>query len=184
MLKPYFLRRTKDLVLNLPPLVSRAKSRRAAVRELMASHSQLEVVVPVSMTVLQRKIYRGILERNAGAIRSIVQKSGTSTNGRAKPKKSNFRCARLPLTGSSPAHRRSRSRAQQHPHGVEESALSSLSCRRRDRAAQCHAAADPGQPHRSLRQVRSPGAHASEASGCRSSRSDCAARHCPPVELG
>ncbi|BGP05427.1 Chromatin remodeling factor mit1 [Rhodotorula toruloides] len=70
MLKPYFLRRTKDLVLNLPPL--------------------LEVVVPVSMTVLQRQIYRGILERNAGAIRSIVQKSGTNTNGRAKPKKSNF----------------------------------------------------------------------------------------------
>ncbi|GEM09221.1 chromatin remodeling complex subunit, Chd3 [Rhodotorula toruloides] len=70
MLKPYFLRRTKDLVLNLPPL--------------------LEVVVPVSMTVLQRQIYRGILERNAGAIRSIVQKSGTSTHGRAKPKKSNF----------------------------------------------------------------------------------------------
>uniref|UniRef100_A0A0K3CFQ2 BY PROTMAP: gi/472581396/gb/EMS19135.1/ chromatin remodeling complex subunit, Chd3 [Rhodosporidium toruloides NP11] n=1 Tax=Rhodotorula toruloides TaxID=5286 RepID=A0A0K3CFQ2_RHOTO len=70
MLKPYFLRRTKDLVLNLPPL--------------------LEVVVPVSMTVLQRQIYRGILERNAGAIRSIVQKSGTSTNGRTKPKKSNF----------------------------------------------------------------------------------------------
>ncbi|GAA5998174.1 uncharacterized protein JCM10292_002374 [Rhodotorula paludigena] len=69
MLKPYFLRRTKDLVLNLSPL--------------------LELVVPVSMTVLQRQIYRGVLERNASAIQSIVQTSGSKKRG-AKPKKGGF----------------------------------------------------------------------------------------------
>ncbi|GAA5884888.1 hypothetical protein JCM6882_007139 [Rhodosporidiobolus microsporus] len=67
MLKPYFLRRTKNLVLNLPPLN--------------------EMVVPVTMTVLQRRIYRGILERNAPAIHAMIQKSSSSTR---KPKKSNF----------------------------------------------------------------------------------------------
>ncbi|GAA5831036.1 hypothetical protein JCM11251_005118 [Rhodosporidiobolus azoricus] len=65
MLKPYFLRRTKNLVLNLPPLN--------------------ETVVPVTMTVLQRQIYRGILARNSSAIASMVQKSSSSTR---KPKKS------------------------------------------------------------------------------------------------
>ncbi|GAA5951446.1 hypothetical protein JCM21900_004412 [Sporobolomyces salmonicolor] len=68
LLKPYFLRRTKNLVLNLPPLT--------------------EVVVPVSMTVLQRQLYRGILQRNASAIHSIVQSAGSAKGG--KVKKSNF----------------------------------------------------------------------------------------------
>ncbi|GAA6035092.1 hypothetical protein JCM8097_002180 [Rhodosporidiobolus ruineniae] len=57
MLKPHFLRRTKNLVLNLPPLT--------------------DIVVPVSMTVLQRSIYRGILERNASAIQSVIQSAGS-----------------------------------------------------------------------------------------------------------
>ncbi|GAA6000598.1 hypothetical protein JCM10207_004569 [Rhodosporidiobolus poonsookiae] len=67
MLKPYFLRRTKNLVLNLPPL--------------------LDVVVPVSMTVLQRSVYRGILERNAAAIHSIAKSAGSTSR---KPKKGGF----------------------------------------------------------------------------------------------
>ncbi|GAA6047763.1 hypothetical protein JCM3770_001766 [Rhodotorula araucariae] len=70
MLQPYFLRRTKDLVLKLPPL--------------------LELVVPVSMTVLQRRIYRGILERNAAVIRSIVQTSSSSRTKPSKGKKGSF----------------------------------------------------------------------------------------------
>ncbi|BGP37318.1 hypothetical protein JCM10449v2_001223 [Rhodotorula kratochvilovae] len=70
MLQPFFLRRTKDLVLKLPPL--------------------LELVVPVSMTVLQRRIYRGILERNAAAIRSIVQTSSSSRTKASKGKKGSF----------------------------------------------------------------------------------------------
>ncbi|ORY90852.1 hypothetical protein BCR35DRAFT_299456 [Leucosporidium creatinivorum] len=70
ILKPYFLRRTKDLVLNLPPLT--------------------EIVVPVSMSPLQRQIYRGILERNASAIESIFQKAAPSTGTKAKARKTNF----------------------------------------------------------------------------------------------
>ncbi|GAA5979555.1 hypothetical protein JCM10908_002967 [Rhodotorula pacifica] len=74
LLKPYFLRRTKDLVLNLPPL--------------------LEVVVPVTMTSLQRRVYRGVLERNASAIQAIARKAGAGSSGgaggRSRPKKSNF----------------------------------------------------------------------------------------------
>ncbi|SGY67920.1 BQ5605_C004g02825 [Microbotryum silenes-dioicae] len=58
ILKPYFLRRTKDLVLNLPPLT--------------------EIVVPVSMSVLQRQIYRSVLEHNAAAIESIFQKTAVT----------------------------------------------------------------------------------------------------------
>lgn len=54
-LKPYFLRRTKDMVLDLPPMS--------------------EVVLPVTMTPLQRTMYRSLLERNASAISSLYQKA-------------------------------------------------------------------------------------------------------------
>ncbi|KAM0751888.1 hypothetical protein T439DRAFT_325084 [Meredithblackwellia eburnea MCA 4105] len=69
ILKPYFLRRTKELVLNLPPLN--------------------EIVVPVSMTTLQRQLYRSILERNAAAIESIFQKTSKSQQ-KSKARKTNF----------------------------------------------------------------------------------------------
>ncbi|GAA5924790.1 uncharacterized protein JCM15063_005733 [Sporobolomyces koalae] len=55
-LRPYMLRRTKDQVLNLPPLG--------------------EFVVPVHLTLLQRQLYRGILEKNSAAILSIVNNAG------------------------------------------------------------------------------------------------------------
>ncbi|KAK4056311.1 hypothetical protein OIO90_002755 [Microbotryomycetes sp. JL221] len=70
ILKPYFLRRTKDLVLNLPPLT--------------------EIVVPVSMSVLQRQIYKNILERNAAAIEQIYQRALPATGYKAKARKTNF----------------------------------------------------------------------------------------------
>ncbi|KAM0792856.1 hypothetical protein ACM66B_002620 [Microbotryomycetes sp. NB124-2] len=70
ILKPYFLRRTKDLVLNLPPLT--------------------EIVVPVSMSVLQRQIYKNILERNAAAIEQIYQRALPSTGYKAKARRTNF----------------------------------------------------------------------------------------------
>ncbi|KPV76938.1 uncharacterized protein RHOBADRAFT_51918 [Rhodotorula graminis WP1] len=60
MLRPYLLRRTKETI---------------------------EVVVPVTMTVLQRGLYRNILERNAAAIRTIVQTSGSSREQATKGKK-------------------------------------------------------------------------------------------------
>ncbi|GAA6063350.1 hypothetical protein JCM10212_004371 [Sporobolomyces blumeae] len=52
-LRPYMLRRTKDQVLNLPPLG--------------------DFVVPVTLTTLQRQMYRGVLEKNSEAIQSLVQ---------------------------------------------------------------------------------------------------------------
>ncbi|KAK4049413.1 hypothetical protein OIV83_004146 [Microbotryomycetes sp. JL201] len=70
ILKPYFLRRTKDLVLDLPPLT--------------------EIVVPVSMSVLQRQIYKNILERNAAAIEQIYQRALPSTGYKAKARRTNF----------------------------------------------------------------------------------------------
>lgn len=99
MLKPYFLRRTKHLVLKLPPLV-RSQLRLPRNVAYALPLAQTEVVVPVSMTVLQRKLYRGILERNASAIQSMVQTKGSKSR---KPKKGNFAYAffSLPLLLSS-----------------------------------------------------------------------------------
>ncbi|KAK4703254.1 hypothetical protein P7C70_g2963, partial [Phenoliferia sp. Uapishka_3] len=69
ILKPYFLRRTKELVLDLPPLN--------------------EIVVPVTMTPLQRSLYKGILERNAAAIESIYQKASKGAE-KSKGRKASF----------------------------------------------------------------------------------------------
>jgi hypothetical protein len=54
-LKPYFLRRTKDLVLSLPPLVRCAVCLFSYTLVLIFV-TQTEIVVPVSMSVLQRQI--------------------------------------------------------------------------------------------------------------------------------
>ncbi|EPQ60503.1 hypothetical protein GLOTRDRAFT_68181 [Gloeophyllum trabeum ATCC 11539] len=61
-LRPYFLRRTKSEVLPLPP--------------------KNEVIVPVSMTPLQKEIYRSILSQNFKVLQSLTQASksdGTAT---------------------------------------------------------------------------------------------------------
>ncbi|KAF8534418.1 P-loop containing nucleoside triphosphate hydrolase protein [Trichophaea hybrida] len=53
LIRPFFLRRTKAQVLtHLPPMA--------------------EVIVPVSMTPLQRKLYKSILSKDAALIRSIL----------------------------------------------------------------------------------------------------------------
>ena len=53
LIRPYFLRRTKAQVLtHLPPMA--------------------EVIVPVSMSALQRKLYKSILAKDANLIRSIL----------------------------------------------------------------------------------------------------------------
>ncbi|KAL8279021.1 hypothetical protein RQP46_008690 [Phenoliferia psychrophenolica] len=69
ILKPYFLRRTKELVLDLPPLN--------------------EIIVPVTMTPLQRQLYKSILERNAAALESIYQKTSKSM-AKNKSRKTSF----------------------------------------------------------------------------------------------
>ncbi|KAF9197606.1 hypothetical protein BGZ49_001880, partial [Haplosporangium sp. Z 27] len=64
LLKPFFLRRTKDEVLkDLPP--------------------KSEVIVPVGMSPLQKEIYKGILARNHKLLQSITNRGGTSSNRKA-----------------------------------------------------------------------------------------------------
>lgn len=53
--QPYFLRRTKEAVLNLPPLS--------------------EVIVPLSMSPLQKMVYKSVLERNYEALAAIYDSS-------------------------------------------------------------------------------------------------------------
>ncbi|KAG0298177.1 hypothetical protein BGZ96_001722 [Linnemannia gamsii] len=64
LLKPFFLRRTKDEVLkDLPPMS--------------------EVIVPVGMSALQKEIYKGILARNHKLLQSITNRGGTASNRKA-----------------------------------------------------------------------------------------------------
>jgi len=53
--QPYFLRRTKEAVLNLPPLS--------------------EVIVPLSMSALQKIVYKSVLEKNTDALKAIYDTS-------------------------------------------------------------------------------------------------------------
>ncbi|GJJ09860.1 hypothetical protein Clacol_004084 [Clathrus columnatus] len=59
-LKPYFLRRTKADVLKLPP--------------------KNEVIVPLSMTSLQKELYKSILSKNVGLIQGLLQPSAKVKN--------------------------------------------------------------------------------------------------------
>ncbi|KAI0652071.1 SNF2 family N-terminal domain-containing protein [Trametes meyenii] len=65
-LKPYFLRRIKSEVLQLPP--------------------KNEVIVPVSMAPLQKEIYRSILSQNLEVLRSLAEGTGASKNSNALTK--------------------------------------------------------------------------------------------------
>ncbi|KAK4463967.1 putative Chromodomain-helicase-DNA-binding protein [Cladorrhinum samala] len=63
IIRPYFLRRTKAGVLHfLPPMA--------------------QIIVPVSMTVLQEKLCKSIMERNPQLIRSIFSTAKLKTNER------------------------------------------------------------------------------------------------------
>lgn len=60
MIRPFFLRRTKAQVLTfLPPMA--------------------QIIVPVSMSVVQKKLYKSILAKNPQLIKSIFQKNGNHT---------------------------------------------------------------------------------------------------------
>ncbi|KAI8990487.1 SNF2 family N-terminal domain-containing protein [Trametes punicea] len=65
-LKPYFLRRIKSEVLQLPP--------------------KNEVIVPVSMAPLQKEIYRSILSQNLEILRSLAEGTGSSKGNNALTK--------------------------------------------------------------------------------------------------
>ncbi|EPY54316.1 SHREC complex subunit Mit1 [Schizosaccharomyces cryophilus OY26] len=61
MLKPFFLRRVKEEVLDkLPPKV--------------------EAIIPLTMTPLQRRLYKLIVSKNVNLIRNIVSRSNTKSN--------------------------------------------------------------------------------------------------------
>lgn len=60
MIRPFFLRRTKAQVLNfLPPIAN--------------------IIVPVSMSVVQKKLYKSILAKNPQLIETIFQRKGDQT---------------------------------------------------------------------------------------------------------
>ncbi|KAI9932811.1 hypothetical protein MW887_009063 [Aspergillus wentii] len=64
MIRPFFLRRTKAQVLTfLPPMV--------------------QIIVPVSMSVVQKKLYKSILAKNPLLIKAIFQRSGDKDNGKS-----------------------------------------------------------------------------------------------------
>lgn len=87
-LKPYFLRRIKSEVLQLPP--------------------KNEVIVPVSMSPLQREVYRSILSQNLGVLRNLVERSvGSSVS--AAVSKSNMNNILMQLR-----------KCLQHPYLVSE----------------------------------------------------------------
>ncbi|OAV98768.1 hypothetical protein PTTG_01703 [Puccinia triticina 1-1 BBBD Race 1] len=62
-IRPYMLRRTKETVLDLPPLT--------------------EIIVPLTMRPLQKQVYRGLLSRNANLITSIYSKGSKQKKTRA-----------------------------------------------------------------------------------------------------
>ena len=59
-LRPYFLRRVKSEVLELPPKVC---DLYISLFDLVMIPTQNEVIVPVSMAPLQREVYRSILSK-------------------------------------------------------------------------------------------------------------------------
>ncbi|KAE8230651.1 hypothetical protein CF326_g4344, partial [Tilletia indica] len=64
MLRPHFLRRTKDDVLQLPP--------------------KTEFIIPVSLRPIQKRLYKDLLEQNLENIQSLVE--GTGPKGQSKVK--------------------------------------------------------------------------------------------------
>jgi len=66
ILRPYFLRRTKAQVLTMLPPIA-------------------EIIVPVTMTKLTKKLYKSILARDAGLIKAILGRGGNiKSNERTK----------------------------------------------------------------------------------------------------
>jgi chromodomain-helicase-DNA-binding protein 4 len=88
-LRPYFLRRIKTEVLQLPP-----KVRLFAVSNndecQINSPSKNEVIVPLSMTPLQKEIYRSILSQNLDVLKFLSQPAIGTKTGKSKIAKTNL----------------------------------------------------------------------------------------------
>ncbi|KAK7059472.1 SNF2 family N-terminal domain-containing protein [Favolaschia claudopus] len=72
-LRPYFLRRIKSQVLELPP--------KANTTSLML---QNEVIIPLSMTALQKEMYRSILSHNVDVMSNLAEPSAAGVAARGK----------------------------------------------------------------------------------------------------
>lgn len=66
MIQPYILRRIKADVLRLPPKVS------YLITIIVWANKQIEIIVPISLTPIQKRVYRGILEKNADIIKAVM----------------------------------------------------------------------------------------------------------------
>jgi hypothetical protein len=67
MIQPYILRRIKADVLRLPPKVS--LSYLDSVKKLTM---QIEIIVPISLTPIQKKVYKSVLEKHADLIQAVM----------------------------------------------------------------------------------------------------------------
>ncbi|RHZ48960.1 putative chromatin remodeling complex subunit (Chd3) [Aspergillus thermomutatus] len=109
MIRPFFLRRTKAQVLTfLPPMV--------------------QIIVPVSMSVVQKKLYKSILAKNPQLIKAIFQRSNGS-EGVKQADRHNLnnilmqlrKCLCHPFVYSEAIEERTTNAAASHKHLVEAS---------------------------------------------------------------
>lgn len=107
MIRPFFLRRTKAQVLDfLPPIAN--------------------IIVPVSMSVVQKKLYKSILAKNPNLIQAIFQRNG-GYNGLKQPERKNLnnillqlrKCLCHPFCYSKAIEERTADVATTHRHLVE-----------------------------------------------------------------
>jgi chromodomain-helicase-DNA-binding protein 4 len=88
-LRPYFLRRIKTEVLQLPPKVHFLLLLIPAYAEptLLLKN---EVIVPVSMTPLQKEIYRSILSQNLDVLKFLSRPTTGTRSGKNNIAKANL----------------------------------------------------------------------------------------------
>lgn len=107
MIRPFFLRRTKAQVLDfLPPIAN--------------------IIVPVSMSVVQKKLYKSILAKNPNLIQAIFQRNG-GYNDLKQPERKNLnnillqlrKCLCHPFCYSKAIEERTADVATSHRHLVE-----------------------------------------------------------------
>lgn len=111
MAQPYFLRRTKEAVLDLPPLS--------------------EVIVPLGMSVLQKEVYKTVLSKNKDALASIYDSAKAK---RAAKANRNKMCVFVPTALALDLTIVSICTQCQRAHGAQENAMPSLSGRGGTRA--------------------------------------------------
>ncbi|PYH46782.1 putative chromatin remodeling complex subunit (Chd3) [Aspergillus saccharolyticus JOP 1030-1] len=106
MLRPFFLRRTKAQVLTFLPPVA-------------------QIIVPVSMSLVQKKLYKSILAKNPQLIKSIFQRSGAKALKQAERHNLNNilmqlrKCLCHPFVYSRAIEERTSDRTKSHRHLVD-----------------------------------------------------------------